>query len=84
MGIVINKKEYKFNPDVRLGILELAENMDQISMKHIKLILREILIPSPNAKEYFNIRKSQVTKIMEEYGEFMEQESSEIKKKLSH
>ena len=84
MSININGKDYRFNSDVRLGVLELAENLDNISMKHIKIILREILTPSPNAKEYFNIRKSQLTVIMEKYGEYMEQESSEIKKKRSH
>ncbi|KKN18361.1 hypothetical protein LCGC14_0956530 [marine sediment metagenome] len=84
MDIKINGKEYRFNPDVRLGILELAENVEKIHMKQIKMILKEILRPSPNAKEYFNIKKSQLIEIMEQYGEFMEQESSEIKKKRSH
>lgn len=83
MAIEVNGKKYGFNSDVRLGVLELAENIDNIKMKHIKLILREILIPTPTNKELFNIRKSQLLEIMKKYGNFMEKESTEIKKKLS-
>ena len=83
MSININGKKYGFNSDVRLGILELAENVENISMKHIRLILKEILKPSPTQKEYFNIRKSQVETIMEKFNDYMEKESVEIKKKRS-
>ena len=83
MGIEINGKEYGFNSDIRLGVLELLERQDQLKMKHVKLVIKEILVPNPTPKELFNIRKSQLFKIMEKYKEHMERESSEIKKKRS-
>ena len=83
MSIEVNKKKYGFNSDVRLGVLELVENLNDLQMKHIRLILKEILVPSPTNKEFFNVRKSQLIEIMKEYSKYMETESAEIKKKLS-
>lgn len=83
MGIDINKKHYEFNSDVRLGILEMMEDMSKAKLKHIKIILKEILIPTPTPKELFNFRRSHSEKIFKLYGEFIDKETAEIKKKLS-
>ena len=83
MGIKINGKQYEFNSDIRLGILELMERGDTLSIKQLKMVLKELLIPNPTPKELFNIKTSTSTKIFMEYSLFMEGNSTEIKKKLS-
>lgn len=84
MDIMINEVLYEFNLDVRLGILELAETTKDLQIKHIKLILKEILRPVPTTKQLFNIKKSQFQEIMKKFGEAIVKESAESKKKLSN
>lgn len=83
MGVKINGKEYSFNLDVRLGILELMDRIETLEVKHIKLILRELLRPVPTSKELFNIKKSDIEKIFKAFTEDIKKESAEYKKKLS-
>ena len=52
-----------------------------MSIKYIKMILKEILSPTPSPKDVFNVRQSQIERIFKEFGKFMEKESSELKKK---
>ena len=78
--IKLNGKDYDFNSDLRLGVLEIMERKD-LSVKHFRIILKDILSPTPNAKELFNIRQSQIERVMKAFGKFMEKESTEIKKK---
>lgn len=82
MSIKINGKEYGFNTDVRLGILEMMEGKD-LSIKRIRIILKEILLPTPTSKETFNVKKSQIEPIFKAFGKYMSNESTEFKKKLS-
>ncbi len=83
MGIKINGKQYEFNSDIRLGILELMERGDTLSIKQLKMVLKELLIPNPTPKELFNIKTSTSTKIFTEFSKFIQGNSTEIKKKLS-
>ena len=83
MGIEINGKKYEFNSDIRLGILELMERGDVLSAKQLKMILRELLEPNPTPKELFNIKSSMATKIFTDFSDFIRENSTEIKKKLS-
>jgi len=83
MGIMVNNKLYEFNLDIRLGILEMMEKAENLTLKHIRMLLKEILRPKPKPKELFNIKKSQFEKILEEFGKEMEKETEEAKKKLS-
>ena len=80
--IEINGKEYSFNPDVRLGILGMIEKRN-FTIKQLKIIFRELLIPTPTAKELFDIKSSVSSKIFSEYTKFVQKNSAEIKKKLS-
>ena len=82
MSIKINGKEYGFNTDIRLGILEMMEGKD-LSIKRIRIILKEILIPVPTSKETFNVKKSQIETIFKAFGKYMSKETDEFKKKLS-
>ena len=83
MGIEVNGKKFGFNLDVRLGILELMDRADKLDVKHIKIILKEILRPIPTGKDLFNVRRSDIENIMEAFIKKMEIESAEYKKKLS-
>ena len=83
MGIEINGKQYEFNPDIRLGILELMERFGKLTVKQLKMVLRELLIPKLTPKELFNLKPSISTKIFREFSKFMRENSIEIKKKLS-
>ena len=82
MSIKINGKEYGFNTDIRLGILEMMEGKD-LSIKRIRIILKEILLPMPTSKETFNVKKSQIETIFKAFGKYMSKETDEFKKKLS-
>ena len=82
MDVVINGKKYQFNDDPRWGILELIQTKGD-DPKVVKAFLREILIPSPTAKELFEFRRSDIFRIFEEYGKLQEQEDEELKKKRS-
>ena len=82
MSIKINGKEYGFNTDIRLGILEMMEGKD-LSIKRIRIILKEILIPVPTSKETFNVKKSKIEPIFRAFGKYMIKETDEFKKKLS-
>ena len=83
MEIEINGKKYKFNSDIRLGILEMMEKGDILTVKQIKMVLKELLIPRPTPKEMFNIRTSDSKRIFLGFTEAMGEKSAEIKKKLS-
>ena len=83
MGIEINGKKYKFNLDIRLGILELMEKTHLLNTKQFKIIAKELLIPKPTPKELFNIKTSDMKKIFSGFNKAMRGESAEIKKKLS-
>lgn len=83
MGIEINGKKYKFNPDVRLGILDMMERGDVKTIKKLKMVLKELLMPNPSPKELFNIRQKDSEKIFIAYGEYIGEELVETKKKLS-
>ena len=83
MGIEINGKQYEFNPDIRLGILELMERFGKLTIKQLKMVLKELLIPKLTPKELFNIKPSVSTKIFKEFSRFVKGNSTEIKKKLS-
>jgi len=82
LGIEINGKEYGFNPDVRLGILGLIEG-GSLNIKQLKMIFRELLIPTPTPKELFNMKTSVSSEIFLKYTEFIQRNLAEIKKKLS-
>lgn len=83
MGIKINGKKFEFNSDIRLGILELMERGNTLTMKQLKIVLKELLEPDPTPKELFNIKSSMSTKIFTEFAKFIQGNSTEIKKKLS-
>lgn len=83
MGVIVNGKEYTFNLDVRLGILELMDRIEDLQIKHLKMIVKELLRPIPTSKELFNVKRSDMNKIMEAFTEEMKKESAEFKKKLS-
>ena len=80
--IKINGKEYKFNSDIRLGIMEAMETHSE-DIRVIKLFIKEVLIPSPTSKEMFEFRKSDMIRLMEDYSEFQKEETIDFKKKLS-
>ena len=82
MGIKINGKQYEFNPDIRLGILGLIEK-GGLTIKQLKMVFSELLIPTPTQKELFNIKASGSSKIFSKYMEFLQRNLVEIKKKLS-
>ena len=83
MGIKINGKEFGYNLDIRLGILELMDRAEDLGVKEIKLVIKEVLIPRPTNKEYFNFKRSDTERIMKGFTEEMKRESAELKKKLS-
>ena len=82
MKIEINGKEFIFNGDPRWGILELMQSQPE-NPKVIKAFIKEILVPSPTDKEFFNFRKSDIFRIIEEYSDLEEKELTEFKKKRS-
>ncbi len=84
MGIEINGKKYEFNPDIRLGILELMENVSKLNIKQFRMIFKEILIPNPTPKELFNIKTSHIEKIFSGFTESIQREVVRTKKKLSN
>lgn len=82
MEIIINNKKFTFNDDMRWGILEAIELHPQ-DAKVIKAFIKEVLIPTPSAKEFFNFRQSDVFSIMEKFGQFQKETVTDYKKKLS-
>lgn len=82
MEIEINNKIYSFNDDMRWGILEAIELHPQ-DPKVIKAFIKEVLLPTPSAKEFFNFRQSDIFSVMEKYTQFQKEIAIDYKKKLS-
>jgi hypothetical protein len=86
--IIINGKEYKINLDIKWGTEKLIkvviDNPEHPNAeKYMTAIFKDILIPSPTAKELFNFRKSDVSGVFKEYIKEVNETNSDFKKKLS-
>lgn len=82
----INGKEYRINMDTRWGTKKLMKKInDDIrnldNMKYLELIIKDLLIPSPTAKEMFNFRDSDIEKIFEEFSKDNKEVNADFKQK---
>jgi len=82
MDIKINGKTFKFNDDIKFGILEMIEKQKS-DAKSMKRFWREALIPTPSEKEMYNFRESDIINIFVAWKKFREEQTIEFKKKLS-
>jgi len=86
--IEINDKKYEINLDLKLStetlmgkIYENPENPE--NMKYLRIVLKDLLIPSPTNAELFNFRRSDRDRIFEQFAKEMEEISTDFKKKRS-
>lgn len=85
--ININGKEYKINLDIKWGTEKLMRKVlnspeSPENDKYMNAVFKDILIPSPTAKEMFNFRMSDITSIFEAFGEESDDIDKDFKKKL--
>ena len=80
--ININGKEYEVDTDPRLGVLEEYEK-NPANFATIRLLLSEVLIPTPLDEDMYNIRRSDIERVLDLFQEKVEKETVEIKKKRS-
>lgn len=86
--ILINKKEYKVNLDIKLGTQKLMgiimkDPKNEKNPRYMEIVLKDILIPSPSTTDIFHFRMSDIEKIFNEFGEDANKTESDFKKKLS-
>jgi len=82
MEIEINGKIYRINSDVKFGIMELLDENPE-DVKVIKMIIKDILIPTPSNEDMFDFRKSDIERIFIAFSNQQEEENKTFKKKLS-
>ena len=86
--IEINGKQYEVNLDIRWGTQKIMRRIENKpdnpdNMKYMEHVLKDILIPSPSAKEIMNFRRSDIERIFNEFAKDMKKTDSDFKKKRS-
>lgn len=84
----INGKEYEINTDITLKTEEMIVRMLKTEdnakvLAYMKIILKDILLPTPTNEELLSMRRSQHDMIFEEFQKAMTMEDAESKKKRS-
>ena len=86
--VEINGKNYKINMDLKWGTQKLMKKINDDpknleNLRYLEVIVKDILIPSPTAKEIFNFRNSDIERIFEEFADDNKGVNVDFKKKLS-
>lgn len=86
--IEINDKEYEINLDLKMGTESLMAKIyndpeNPKNMKYLRMVLKDLLIPTPTDSELFNFRRSDRDRVFELFAKEMEEISTDFKKKRS-
>lgn len=86
--IEINGKKYEINLDLKWGTEKLMKKVfedpeNPKNQNYLEHIIKDLLIPSPTAREMFNFRKSDIENAFKMFTEDISETNADYKKKLS-